>query len=156
MFLTSLNRMCPEGSSCLSPAKHFSKQSMGLLHPWKGWMCLAGSWLHSTIPSCLVHYDTSMLSELLVNVTDEVSSVNSKQVEYTRKISYNWSAPPSAHSGCRVTPVHQKNLSVRYAGFQFIQSTFSLLFLVHSLYLASFSLGMMFIDCSSWNKSLQA
>lgn len=33
---------------------------------------------------------------------------------------------------------------------------FHLFHLVHSLYLASFSLGMMFIDCSSWNKSLQA
>lgn len=53
-------------------------------------------------------------------------------------------------------PVHQKTSQSDTLDFNFL-STFSGLFhLVHSLYLASFSLGMMFMDCSSWNKSLQA
>lgn len=71
-----------------------------------------------------------MLSELLlVDVTDEVSSVNLKQVEYTWKISYNWLAPPSAHLGCRIIPVHQKVFQLDTLDFNLYKVLFPFFFL---------------------------
>lgn len=71
-----------------------------------------------------------MLSELLlVDVTDAASSVNLRQVGYTQKISYNWFAPPSAHLGFRVTPVHQKIFQLDMLDFNLYEVLFPFFFL---------------------------